>query len=255
MSDRPRQGGISPAGTWRAVAALVAGAAGLLLVVTGKVADGTDLRAGRSVGLADLIITTERENTMAQRDLVALRAEVNTLTATQVGERTGVPDPGQVARLSNAVGLEPVTGRGVTVSLDDAPPGAIDQDHPGWPRPTPDDLVVHQQDVESVVNALWMGGATAMTIMDQRVISTSAVRCVGNTLILHGRVFSPPFRISAIGDPASLSAALNASEGLDVYRQYVAAYGLGYSARRVDRLELSGYVGPLELAHAKVSAG
>jgi len=34
-----------------------------------------------------------------------------------------------------------------------------------------------------VVNALWAGGAEAMTIMGVRVISTSAVRCVGNTLL------------------------------------------------------------------------
>ena len=56
-----------------------------------------------------------------------------------------------------------------------------------------DDIVVHQQDVQAVVNALWSGGAEAMMVMDQRLISTSAVRCVGNTLILQGRVYSPPF--------------------------------------------------------------
>ena len=69
---------------------------------------------------------------------------------------------------------------------------------------SPDDLVVHQQDVQAVVNALWPGGAEAMQIMDQRVITTSAVRCVGNTLILQGRVYSPPFQITAIGDPQRL---------------------------------------------------
>lgn len=44
---------------------------------------------------------------------------------------------------------------------------------------TAEDIVVHQQDVENVVNALWAAGAEAMMLMDQRVISTSAVRCVG----------------------------------------------------------------------------
>ena len=61
-------------------------------------------------------------------------------------------------------------------------------------------VVVHQQDVQGVVNALWRGGAEAMQIMDQRVISTSAVRCVGNTLLLQGRVSSPPYTITAVGD-------------------------------------------------------
>ena len=65
----------------------------------------------------------------------------------------------------------------------------------------PDDYVIHQQDVQSVVNALWAGGAEAMMLQDQRVISTSAVRCVGNTLILQGRVYSPPYVITAHRQP------------------------------------------------------
>jgi uncharacterized protein YlxW (UPF0749 family) len=58
----------------------------------------------------------------------------------------------------------------VTVSLDDAPR------REGRPlvSDNPDDLVVHQQDVQAVVNALWAGGAEAMTLMGERIISTSA---------------------------------------------------------------------------------
>ena len=260
MLDQPRRGGADdpPAtprggGAWRVAAVLVAALAGLLFAITGKVAEGTDLRAGRSVRLADLIVSTERDNAIAQRELSELRAEVKTLTAAQPGDSAITEARAAADRLSTTVGLAEVSGRGVTVTLDDAPPGEIDREHPGWPDPTPDDLVVHQQDVESVVNALWAGGATAMEIMDQRVISTSAVRCVGNTLILHGRVYSPPYRISAVGDPAELSRSLSGSEGIRVYRQYVTAYGLGYSVRRQGNLELAGYLGPIDLEHAQMS--
>jgi uncharacterized protein YlxW (UPF0749 family) len=238
---------------WRLAAAVVAAVAGLLFVVTGKLAQGTDLRAGRSDRLADLIVSTERDNAIAQGELSTLRAEVGALSAAVSGGGADAGIRDAVTRLSDTVGLAEVTGRGVTVTLDDAPPGAIDRNHPGWPDPTPDDLVVHQQDVEAVVNALWIGGATAMEIMDQRVISTSAVRCVGNTLILHGRVYSPPFRITALGDPAELTDALADSEGLRVYRQYVTAYGLGYAVRRQANAELDGYLGPIELDHAQVA--
>lgn len=249
--SEPRQ--VSTPIGWRAAAALAAGVAGLLFAISGKVAAGTDLRPGRSDRLADLIVSTERDNAIAQRDLSELRAEVAALSAAQPGDRTIAELSAAADRLSSTVGLDAATGRGVTVTLDDAPAGEIDRDHPGWPEPTPDDLVVHQQDIEAVVNALWAGGATAMEIMDQRVISTSAVRCVGNTLILHGRVYSPPYRISALGDPAELTRALSDSDGIRVYRQYVTAYGLGYAARRQGNLELAGYVGPIELDHARVT--
>ena len=47
--------------------------------------------------------------------------------------------------------------------------------------------------------------------MDQRLIATSAVRCVGNTLLLQGRTYSPPFVITAIGDADAVRAQLAAS--------------------------------------------
>jgi len=71
-----------------------------------------------------------------------------------------------------------------------------------------DDLVVHQQDIQGVVNALWSGGAEALTIQGQRVIATTGIKCVGNTVVLHGVPYAPPYVIEAIGDQAALESAL-----------------------------------------------
>ena len=98
----------------------------------------------------------------------------------------------------------------MTVTLADAPRSA---DRVLPEGTSPDDVVVHQQDVQAVVNALWAGGAEAMQIMDQRIVSTSAVRCVGNTLILQGRVYSPPYEITAIGDPERLAQSRSTRSG------------------------------------------
>ena len=99
-----------------------------------------------------------------------------------------------------------------------------------------------------MVNALWAGGADAMTIMGVRVIGTTAVRCVGNTLLLQGRVYSPPFVVTAIGDRRRLTRALDADQAVQIFRQYVAAYGLGYHVSIHDNVRLSAYSGPLELS-------
>ena len=94
-----------------------------------------------------------------------------------------------------------------------------------------------QQDVESVVNALWAGGADALMIMDQRVLFNSAVICSGNVLSLHGKKYSPPFTISAIGDPQRLRAALNDSEAITILKQYVTAFGIGYKVENAEDLQ------------------
>ena len=91
--------------------------------------------------------------------------------------------------------------------------------------------------------------------MDQRVIGTSAVRCVGNTLILQGVVYSPPFRITALGDPKRLRAALDASPDIADYKEYVTAYGLGYDVKTLKRVTLPAFTGNVTMTYATVPSG
>ena len=72
-----------------------------------------------------------------------------------------------------------------------------------------DDLVVHQQDIEAVLNAMWSAGAEAIQMQDQRIIATSAPLCVGNTLLLNGRTYSPPYVVTAIGDASAMQALIS----------------------------------------------
>jgi uncharacterized protein YlxW (UPF0749 family) len=139
----------------------------------------------------------------------------------------------------------------LTVTLNDAPPNA--QPAAGSPTPQPDWLIIHQQDVQAVVNALWAGGATGIQLMDQRLGPTSAVRCVGNTLLLQGRVYSPPYVVTGVGDPAKMRAALLASPAVQIYLGYVSAYGLGWDVKSHDRVTLPGYAGPLDVSFASVA--
>jgi uncharacterized protein YlxW (UPF0749 family) len=72
---------------------------------------------------------------------------------------------------------------------------------------------------------------------------------VGNTVVLHGRVYSPPFVVKAIGDRSRLRAALDAEPGVQFFKTFVDQFGLGYSVRGSSELTLPAYDGPLELPH------
>ena len=141
--------------------------------------------------------------------------------------------------LSQIVGLAPVKGPAVRVTLTDAP---ADFAPPGI---NGDLLVVHEQDIQRVVNALFAGGAEAMTIQDQRVIATTAVKCVGNTVVLHGVPYAPPYVITAIGNQSALEAALAADPGVQIYRQYAQAYQLGYQQQRIGEVTMPAFSGSL----------
>jgi uncharacterized protein YlxW (UPF0749 family) len=221
--------------------------AGLLFATSAETARGTQLRSDRPDVQGFIRSEDARLQARTQR-VFSLRSEVDALT-----ERKSTTDQAVAAtqnkadQLAAAGGLEPVTGPAMRVTLDDAP-----RNLPTMDGVTPDDLVVHQQDVQAVVNALWAGGAEAMMLQDQRVISTSAVRCVGNTLILNGRTYGPPYTITAIGDVPGMRQALDRSPGVEAYQQWVDVVHLGYDVKNLGGVTLPEYTGSLHLEHATV---
>ncbi|MEH1164803.1 DUF881 domain-containing protein [Micromonospora sp. CPCC 205539] len=210
---------------WSIGVPLIAVAAGLIFTTSATTANGTALREDRRPQLNQLIEDRREQVAASERRAATLRGEVEQRTSSLAGSDGPIKAQQDRAQGSlQAAGFTALTGTGVTVELNDAPRRS-DQ------TPTDaknDDLVVHQGDVQAVVNALWAGGAEGMSIMNVRVLATSAVRCVGNTLLLHGRVYSPPFKIVAIGDPAALQQALASSEGVRLFKGAVDDYQLGY---------------------------
>jgi uncharacterized protein YlxW (UPF0749 family) len=236
---------ISP---WEAMVPLVALAAGLLFATSGRTAQGTDLRAGDITELSQLIRQRDAALDARESQLADLQSQVQALTE-QAGSRDGAVAAAQAEGKAGALSaaLVALTGPGVVITLDDAaqrPDGAIPVDA------RPDDLVIHQSDVQAVVNAVWAAAADGVAIMDQRLIATSAVRCVGNTLLLQGRPYSPPFVITAIADVEAVRAQLASSPQVAVFEQAVEDFGLTFEVRALPELTLPAYDGSLVLEHA-----
>lgn len=224
--------------------------AGLLLGTARSYSQGQDI-ANRSVDLSAVVRDAQRRVLAADAQAAQLQSQIDTAAEGDVSPKVEAARA-QVAALQPAAGLVAVTGPGLRVSMSDAPRDA-DGNYPAGVDP--DDLVVHQQDVQSVVNALWAGGAEAMMIMDQRVLTTSAVRCIGNTLLLQGRTYSPPFVVTGIGDADAMIAALDAQPGVRLYRQYVDKFQLVYEVTPLDNVVLPAYDGPIRLTSAKQAGG
>ncbi|MCB0894274.1 MAG: DUF881 domain-containing protein [Nocardioides sp.] len=150
----------------------------------------------------------------------------------------------RIERLQDPAGQVPRTGPGVTVTLSDAPEEVISS--------TTHDLnflVVHQQDIRSVVNAMWKAGAIAVTVQGQRVVSTAEITCEGNAVILQGMPYSQPYRVSAVGDQDSLLAAIDSDPDLKVYRQQAAdpEISIGWDLQLEPSITAPAYEGQLDL--------
>ena len=235
-------------GPWSVAVPIVAVLAGVLFATSGTVAQGRSLRSD-AAGLPDIIREKTQDNARMTNELQKLTTEVDDLT--HAGAPGNIAIQGLESRANTlvfAAGRSAVRGPVVEVALDDSPL-TQDQLPEGFGV---DDIVVHQQDVQAVVNAFWAGGAEAMMIQDQRIISTSAIRCVGNTLILQGRVYSPPYRIRAMGDVDRLRNILDQSPQVQIYQEYVTAVGLGYKISTFKDMEFPAYSGSITPEHATV---
>ena len=191
---------------------VVALAAGLLFATSGRTAQGTDLRAGEVTELSELI-EPARTRSSPGRATSWPTSQAQVRAADRAGRDAGTAPsrpprpPGRPGRAVRGAGAAHRARAWSSPST--TPPSRPDGSLPVDARP--DDLVIHQSDVQAVVNAVWAAGADGVAIMDQRLIATSAVRCVGNTLLLQGRTYSPPFVVTAIVDAAAVRAQLAAS--------------------------------------------
>ena len=228
----------------RSATVIVMAVAGLMMTTAAINSRGHDLRPERDTDMATLVRSQASHNAALQKEAAGLRAQVEDLS--KANQTPGVTSSviSSASALAPSVGLGAVSGKALRVTLDDAPlsenPDGVDANM----------LVVHQQDIQMVVNTLWSGGAEAMTIQGQRVISTTAVKCVGNTVVLHGVAYAPPYVIEAIGDLNAMQKALDTSEAVRIYKEYVSAYQLGWSVERAGQVTMPAYTGAVAVGHA-----
>ena len=112
----------------------------------------------------------------------------------------------QINTLSLLAGTTDVQGEGIIITL-------YDGNNSG--------SLVHDSDVLTVVNELRVAGAEAISVNDQRIITTSAIRCVGSVIQVNYQKVAAPFEIKAIGNAQYLESALTIKNGVvDVLNGY-----------------------------------
>ncbi|MGQ9524261.1 MAG: DUF881 domain-containing protein [Armatimonadota bacterium] len=160
-------------------------------------------------------------------------------------------------------GLTPVEGPGVIVRLMDSPKAKeYARKYAGGVETGPEfqtalqDFLVHDTDINGVVNELRAAGAEAISVNEQRLVATSAVRCVGPLVYINGRPSggAPPYVIKAVGPAKEMKEALEMVGGyLDT--QHLKEYGM-VQIETTDKVFIPAYDGPTFFRQARpVSAG
>lgn len=239
---------------WRLGTPIVLILCGSLFVISAVSSGGVDLRPGR---YTDLTTLAEAERADYDR-LLERRNELDTEVDRLTEEVSGVGVEKlreEASQLQDPAGLTPRSGPGVTITLSDSPDELFDaaagSEDPA--SPDPNELIVHQQDIQAVANALWKGGASAVTIAGERIVTTTGIKCEGSVVLLQGAFYPQPFVVQAVGDPAALTTAIQADPLVAGYRADAADEDIqiGWTFEEETHVEAPAYDGLSDMEYAE----
>ena len=220
---------------------------GLLLSLVGR----SELQTGGKA-LGDESTRIQLSIAHLEKEQESLRTELEVLRQELAGrQQTAAADTDRLRALTAElnrqqllVGLEPVRGPGVLVTLDDSaieiPPGA-----------DANAFVIHEYELRDIVNLLWMAGSEAIAINDERLVNQSSIYCVGSTVMVNNTRLSPPYQIRALGNPRVQQDYLRNPSYLRDLKEKQQRYGLVFSVQSMATMEVPAYRGGFLMQHAR----
>ena len=143
------------------------------------------------------------------------------------------------------LGFTEYKGQGVIVTLDDNK--LVNSDNISAMEDI-NDYLVHYSDLLQMLNELRNAGAEAISINGQRIVSTTAISCIGNVVSINGERVGTPFEISAVGNPEQLYGALTRPDG---YTSFLTKYGLLKEIKKSTDITVPKYVGKYNIDNLK----
>ena len=142
--------------------------AGFLLTASTLTANGSDIRVERPSELRDLVKNQAKKIDDLENQILIVNRQIEKVTNSKEKSQLEILQ-NKTSQISPITGFTALRGPGLVVTLNDAP--QVDLSIPEDERPDVNDLLIHQEDVQAVVNALWAGGAEGISIMGKRIIS------------------------------------------------------------------------------------
>lgn len=148
----------------------------------------------------------------------------------------------ELMRIKVVAGLTSVAGPGIIIVLDDNKDGLNAN-----PNDDPNKYIIHYEHILNLVSDLKAGGAEAISINGQRLITTSEIRCVGNVILVNTTRIAPPFEIRVIGSPKILGEIASSRE-LDILK----TSGFPVTIKEDEKVIIPAYKGDLQFNYSQI---
>ncbi len=144
-------------------------------------------------------------------------------------------------RIAMGAGTLALTGPGIIVT--------IEEDRRQTTTTKSSELyLIRAEDMLKILNELRAGGAEAIAINNQRLITGSGISQNGQSMSVNGTAFAAPFEIRAIGDPATLENSLKMRGGVI---ETLSFWGIKITVSQQPAIQLPAYTGGFNYQYAK----
>jgi uncharacterized protein YlxW (UPF0749 family) len=150
----------------------------------------------------------------------------------------------QLAQAKVLAGLAEVRGPGIEIVLNDSSWELTGDNDPNL-------LLVHDEDILTVVSELKAAGAEAISINGQRIMFNTEIRCGGPTININSVRYAPPYTIAAIGEPSILYGYMSGQES--GYLDLLEYYGLQVSIEQKDEIVIPAFTGSVNFKYVRTS--
>lgn len=191
-----------------------------------------------------ILETLVNEQNLLKSRIVSLRNDIDEKDD-ELKKFGGAENVEQLDALEAQLGLQSETGAGIEIIYDDSK--NID-------RETVDvnnEALVHAADLRDIVNVLNISGAEAIAINDQRILATTPISCVGNSILINNSHTAPPFRIAAITDYEVTKNNLTSNEYLGQVLQRIDKFGLIFKVYGQKQVNIPVYSGNFQLKYTQ----
>lgn len=194
----------------------------------------------KNTNLVTIITDLEEEIKLQEDQIEKIRNELGELESEQV--KGSVKELQEELKQNKiAAGITPVSGKGIQIILEDNKEGLRLS-----PNDDPNKYIIHYENILNIVMELKKARAEAVSINDQRLITTSEIRCVGNVILVNTSRIAPPFKIRAIGNPQLL---LN--EDMNRELEILKSFNFPLTVSEEEEVIIPGYKGDLQFYHTQ----
>jgi len=181
--------------------------------------------------LVALLKESENKKTDLENQLNTLRKNINSAQKSSKSSLSKL----QLEKIYRLAGITEIKDKGIIITIDDSKSSKMASSN--------NDGLIHSDDLLKLINELKSAGSTAISVNNQRLVTTSEIVESGGSIMINQTRLSSPYIIKAIGDPEILKASLEFRGSIVEYLRF---YGISVNINAKPHIiTISAYTGKI----------